>query len=107
MACIPTDPRSQTAAESTRGIYAGRAGSIHKFAEPETVWEAYISGKPDQRERNVGIWQETGRRLGVQAAPTEVVRNEYNNTFVLPPGITIDQVGRYVDEKNAWQSRTR
>jgi TP901 family phage tail tape measure protein len=49
------------------GIYAGRVGSIHKFAEPETVWEAYISGKPDQRDRNVGIWQETGRRLGVDA----------------------------------------
>jgi len=47
------------------GIYAGRAGGIHKFAEPETRWETYISGKPDQRERNIGIWQETGRRLGV------------------------------------------
>lgn len=47
------------------GIYAGRVGSIHKFAEPETVWEAYISGKPDQRDRNIGIWQESGRRLGV------------------------------------------
>lgn len=47
------------------GIYAGRAGSIHKFAEPETDWEAYISGKSSQRSRNIGIWQETGRRLGV------------------------------------------
>lgn len=47
------------------GIYAGRAGSIHKFAEPETGWEAYISGKSSQRSRNIGIWQETGRRLGV------------------------------------------
>lgn len=54
------------------GIYAGRAGSIHKFAEPETIWEAYISGKPDQRDRNIGIWQETGRRLGVESAPTPV-----------------------------------
>ena len=48
------------------GIYAGRAGSIHKFAEPETGWEAYISGKPSQKDRNIGIWQETGRRLGVE-----------------------------------------
>lgn len=54
------------------GIYAGRAGSIHKFAEPETIWEAYISGKPDQRDRNIGIWQETGRRLGVESAPASV-----------------------------------
>jgi TP901 family phage tail tape measure protein len=51
------------------GIYAGRQGSIHKFAEPETIWEAYISGKPDARDRNIGIWQETGRRLGVEPAP--------------------------------------
>jgi hypothetical protein len=51
------------------GIYAGRPESIHKFAEPETIWEAYISGKPDQRTRNIGIWEETGRRLGVDSAP--------------------------------------
>lgn len=87
------------------GIYPGGA-EIHKFAEKTLPWEAYISPKADQRARNVGIWQETGRRLGVQAAPAQSVKNEYNNTFVLPPGITIDQVGRYVDQKNAWQSRS-
>lgn len=54
------------------GIYQGRTASIHKFAEPETIWEAYISGKPDQRDRNIGIWQETGRRLGVESAPAQV-----------------------------------
>lgn len=47
------------------GIYKGGT-PIHKFAEPETVWESYISGKPSQRERNVGLWVETGRRLGVE-----------------------------------------
>ncbi len=46
------------------GIYAGRAGGIHKFAEPETGWETYISGKPSARARNIGIWEETGSRLG-------------------------------------------
>lgn len=46
------------------GIYRG-GKPIHKFAEPETVWEAYISGKPDQRERNRQIWVETGNRLDV------------------------------------------
>lgn len=46
------------------GIYSGGA-PIHKFAEPETLWEAYISGKPDQRDRNRQIWVETGERLGV------------------------------------------
>ncbi|WP_188756147.1 phage tail tape measure protein [Microbacterium album] len=56
------------------GIYQGRPEAIHKFAEPETLWEAYISGKPDQKERNVGVWVESGVRLGVlggaQSAPT-------------------------------------
>lgn len=55
------------------GIYAGRPQSIHKFAEPETIWEAYISGKPDARDRNIGIWQETGRRLGVESGGASVV----------------------------------
>lgn len=49
------------------GIYAGRLGGIHKFAESEmgVPWETYISGRAADRERNVGIWMETGRRLGV------------------------------------------
>nr|WP_246332283.1 phage tail tape measure protein [Canibacter oris] len=46
------------------GIYKGGA-PIHKFAEPETGWESYISGKPDVRDRNRQIWVETGNRLGV------------------------------------------
>lgn len=35
------------------------------WAEAETGWEAYISGKPSMRNRNIALWQETGRRLGV------------------------------------------
>lgn len=52
-------------------IYRG-GENIHKFAEPETGWEAYISGKPDQKDRNVGVWMQAGERLGVlsQAAPS-------------------------------------
>lgn len=46
------------------GIYAGRAGAIHKFAEPNTRWEAYISGKPGQEKRNIGIANEALARLG-------------------------------------------
>lgn len=53
------------------GIYAGRAGSIHKFAEPETRWEAYISGKPGQERRNIGIWADAGKRLGVFGGSTK------------------------------------
>jgi hypothetical protein len=47
------------------GIYKGRPGSLYKFAEPETRWEAFISGKRGQESRNIAIWQEAGRRLGV------------------------------------------
>ena len=47
------------------GIYKGRPGGLYKFAEPETGWEAFISGKPGQERRNIEIWKEAGRRLGV------------------------------------------
>lgn len=46
------------------GIYRGRPGGIHKFAEPETIWEAYISGRPSARERNKHIAKEAVARLG-------------------------------------------
>ncbi len=46
------------------GIYAGRPGGIHKFAEPETIWEAYISGRPSARERNKKIASQAVERLG-------------------------------------------
>lgn len=46
------------------GIYSG-GPPITRFAEPETRWEAFISGKPGQEDRNRQIWVETGRRLGM------------------------------------------
>ncbi len=46
------------------GIYRGRPGGILKFAEPNVPWEAFISGKPGQEQRNRAIWEESGRRLG-------------------------------------------
>lgn len=55
------------------GIYSGVNGGIHKFAEREkgVKWEAYISGRAADRDRNVGIAFESLRRMGVgvQAAP--------------------------------------
>ncbi|KRC53932.1 MULTISPECIES: hypothetical protein [unclassified Nocardioides] len=57
------------------GRYYDRVSQIVKgganilWGEQETGWEAYISGKPSQRERNLGIWAETGRRLGVERGP--------------------------------------
>ena len=48
-------------------IYAGRPRSIYKFAEQETVWEAFISGKPSMRARNQAIAMDAVRRLGGRA----------------------------------------
>lgn len=42
------------------------AGSWRVWAEPETGGEAYIPLSPSKRVRSLNIWQETGRRLGVQ-----------------------------------------
>lgn len=53
------NPRSTVAS----GIYPGGADIVH-FAEPETRWEAYISGKRGLEERNIGIGFEALRRLG-------------------------------------------
>jgi hypothetical protein len=36
------------------------------WAEPETGGEAYIPLAPSKRARSLNIWQETGKRLGVQ-----------------------------------------
>lgn len=66
------------------GIYAGVRGGIHKFAESEmgVPWETYISGRAADRDRNIGIWQETGRRLGAYVGygsgvgPTVTIRQD-------------------------------
>jgi TP901 family phage tail tape measure protein len=81
------------------GIYKGRPGGIHKFAEPETNWEAYISGKPGQESRNRKIATEALNRLGGNSAnyasgtalATSSVSNvntsgnTFNATFALSP----------------------
>jgi len=57
------------------GMFSGRMGGIwkpgvdgamHNFAELHlgVPWEAYISGKPEFRERNIALLWETARRLG-------------------------------------------
>jgi len=44
-------------------------GSNILWAEPETGWETYISGKPSQRARNIGLLTETARRFGLTVLP--------------------------------------
>lgn len=46
------------------GIYPGGA-NILKFAEPEVGWEAFISGKRGQEERNRKILADAAERLGM------------------------------------------
>lgn len=63
-------PKHFAAGGFASGIYAGVAGGIQHgdrvFAEGHmgVPFEAYISGRPQDRARNIGIWEETGRMLG-------------------------------------------
>ena len=52
---------------SASGIYNGRAGGLYRFAEGDlgVPWETIISGRQQDRERNIGIWAATGEKLGV------------------------------------------
>lgn len=61
-------------------IVAGGANVL--WGEAETGWEAYISGKPSQRERNRGVWAEAGRRLGFDGGQRGVERITVNRTTV-------------------------
>ena len=69
------------------GIYNG-GRPLYKFAEPETGWEAFISGKQDQRDRNIGIWAESGDRLGAFDALVRAVstKNDQASPPVAFPG---------------------
>jgi len=57
------------------GFYKAPPGqaAIHKFAETELPWEAYISPKPGHRERNIGIALEALRRLAFPVVPANQV----------------------------------
>jgi hypothetical protein len=61
------------------GFYSGRQGALYKFAEPEVGWEAFISGKPGQEERNRGIALDAYKRLGgMMDAPTVINNQQYH-----------------------------
>lgn len=49
------------------GIYSGGA-PLYKFAEPETRWEALISGRPGRERENMGYALEALRRLSPHSA---------------------------------------
>ncbi|MEV8029272.1 tape measure protein [Cellulosimicrobium funkei] len=98
-----------------------RGGANVLWAEDSTIWEAYISGKPDMRSRNLAIWEETGRRLGafrtpvtphadgaISVAPSVAVTPQGNVTNVdVQVNTTGDErrVGRAVAEEIEWSLR--
>ncbi len=75
------------------GIYPGVPGGLHKFAEGHLPWETYISPDPAYRERNLDIWEETGRRLGAykpSPAPIVVMAGGDGGS---QPKVVVDQTG--------------
>lgn len=49
----------------------GNQGTV-MWAEPETGWEAYISGKPGMEARNRGILADAAERLGMAVTPLDL-----------------------------------
>lgn len=56
------------------GIYQAGNRPLYKFAEPETGWEAFISGKPGQEGRNAAIAMNALGRLGYGGSPSGSAR---------------------------------
>lgn len=84
--------RPQAFANGGEGIYSGGA-PLYKFAEPETGWEAFISGRPGQNARNRQIWQAAGERLGASASSSHASSPVTN--------LTINEVTDPVGTSNA------
>ena len=79
------------------GIYRGRPGGLIKFAEENTRWEAFISGKPGQEGRNRGIAMEAlGRLGGGSPQPTMVAAQQSGGgsmVLTIPISVTAGAVG--------------
>lgn len=82
------------------GIYSGGT-PLYKFAEPETRWEAFISGRPGAEARNREIWRDAGARLGMgsPAVSTQTVIERVSETVqvVLPDGRVLAETIRDYD----------
>lgn len=90
---------------SASGIYNGRAGGLYRFAEGElgVPWESIISGRAQDRTRNIEIWRQTGERLGAfeaarftstswQSAPTQAIAA---TSSTAPREIKVTQTGPF------------
>lgn len=83
------------------GIYDGVNGGLHKFAEREkgVKWEAYISGREADRDRNIGIAYESLRRMGVNGGGGSTTTVSAPITVQAVPGMSEEQVGLAAAEK--------
>lgn len=63
-----------------------RGGQNIVWAEPETDWEAYISGKPSMRMRNLGVLAEAADRFGYVVLPKGMAR--YASGHITPAAPT-------------------
>lgn len=83
------------------GIFNGGA-PMYKFAEPETRWEAFISGRRGQEERNRNIVMESARRLGMTAT-TSAPKIDINVTQL--PGEDGEELAERIARKLAFRYR--
>jgi deoxyribose-phosphate aldolase len=59
----------------SEGVYRSMARPLIKFAEPETGWEAFVSGRKGSEERNRGIVREAASRLGMNMGGVSITVN--------------------------------
>jgi len=71
-------------------IYAGRPGGIIRYAEQETGWEAYISGKPGREDRNRRVLSIAAERLGMIALPKDAAREAAAEPSGRGAGLTLN-----------------
>ena len=65
---------------------------VGAFTEPETRWEAFISGKQGQESRNRGIWLDSGARLGMDTAIGKAIHSAVTDALAGGKlGMTVNQ----------------
>lgn len=77
------------------GVYRG-GPPLYKFAEPETRWEAFISGRPGKEKENIGYALEALHRLGGPSYAQSSVPAAPQVTVVVQPRGGINLL-EYVD----------
>lgn len=73
------------------------AGRNILWSEPETGWEAYISGKPSEKRRNLQVLEEAARRLGVVAVPN-VTAHAAGSITPAPAAPQVGSVAAYLTD---------